>query len=130
MNYVKLDSLNNKIIAEEIKQELPYYGQIRDFLVTDTVKNLFLIRHGETFFNLENRIGGNSGLTEKGRVQAEALANYFKTKKIPYMCIIGDREVENKTLSVRKHKDGDIGSMTVEQLKSKLMDEIQRRAQD
>jgi broad specificity phosphatase PhoE/shikimate kinase len=85
LNYVKLDSLNNQIIKEEITEELPYYGQIRDFLVTDTVKNLFLIRHGETFFNLENRIGGDSGLTEKGRRQAKALAKYFKTKKIPYI---------------------------------------------
>lgn len=85
LNYVKLDSLNNKIIEEEIKQELPYYGQIRDFLVTDTVKNMFLIRHGETFFNLENRIGGNSSLTEKGQAQANSLAQYFKTKKIPYI---------------------------------------------
>jgi len=85
LNYVKLDSLNNQIIKEEITEELPYYGQIRDFLVTDTVKNLFLIRHGETFFNLENRIGGDSGLTEKGRGQAKALAKYFKTKKIPYI---------------------------------------------
>ncbi len=85
VNYVKLDSLNNKIIKEEITEEIPYFGQIRDFLVTDTVKNLFLIRHGETFFNTENRIGGNSSLTEKGKNQAKALADYFKKKDIPYI---------------------------------------------
>lgn len=85
LNYVKLDSLNNQIIKEEITESIPYYGQIRDFLVTDTVKNLFLIRHGETYFNLENRIGGDSSLTEKGHVQAKALGRYFRTKKIPYI---------------------------------------------
>ncbi len=82
-NYVKLDSLNNKIIKEEISEDIPYYDRIRDFLVTDYVKNLFLIRHGETYFNLENRIGGDSGLTENGKKQARALARYFKGKKIP-----------------------------------------------
>jgi len=82
-NFFRLDSLNNKIITEEITADIPYYDQIRDFLVTDTVKNLYLIRHGETFFNLEDRIGGDSDLTENGWAQAGALAEYFKKKKIP-----------------------------------------------
>lgn len=82
-NYIRMDSLDNKILEEEISEDIPYYEQIRDFLVSDTVKNLFLIRHGETFFNLENRIGGDSCLTEKGEAQAEAMARHFKEKKIP-----------------------------------------------
>jgi broad specificity phosphatase PhoE/predicted kinase len=84
-SFIKLDSLNNQILKEEAAEAVPYYDRIRDFLVTDTVKNLFLIRHGETFFNLEDRIGGDSGLTENGMAQAEALADYFKGKKIPYI---------------------------------------------
>ncbi len=82
-NFIKLDSLNNKIIKEEIGGDIPYYDQIRDFLVTDTVKNLYLIRHGETYFNLEDRIGGDSPLTANGAAQAWALAEHFKRKKIP-----------------------------------------------
>jgi len=82
-NFIKLDSLNNKIIQEEVRDDLPYYDRIRDFLVTDMVKTLYLIRHGETYFNLEDRIGGDSDLTEKGRLQAGALAEFFKKKKIP-----------------------------------------------
>ena len=82
-NYVKLDSLNNKILAEEITDKIPYWERIRDFLVTDTVKNLFLLRHGETHFNLENRIGGDSDLTDNGIAQARGLAAYFQRKKIP-----------------------------------------------
>ncbi len=84
-NFVKLDSLNNQIFEEEILENTPYYDRIRDFLVTDTVKNLFLVRHGETFFNLEDRIGGDSGLTENGKAQAKAIAEYFRIKKIPYI---------------------------------------------
>jgi broad specificity phosphatase PhoE len=82
-NRLKLDSLNNMILEEEIAEAIPYYGRIRDFLVTDTVKNLFLIRHGETYFNLENRIGGDSPLTPFGKAQADALARYFKKKRVP-----------------------------------------------
>jgi broad specificity phosphatase PhoE/predicted kinase len=82
-NYIKLDSFHKRIIAEELVDPIPYYYRIRDLLVTPTIKNLYLIRHGETFFNLEDRIGGDSPLTEKGVRQAEALARYFQRKKIP-----------------------------------------------
>ena len=82
-NFLIMDSLYSRLIGEEIKDDIPYYEQIRDFLVADTVKNLYLIRHGETYFNLENRIGGDSDLTENGTAQAKALAEYFKKKKIP-----------------------------------------------
>jgi len=84
-NFVKLDSLNNRILMEEISTRIPFYDLIRDFLVTDSVKNLFLIRHGETYFNLEDRIGGDSSLTPKGLRQAQALAQYFKNKSIPFI---------------------------------------------
>ena len=82
-NYIRLDSLHNRVIEEEISDSIPYHEQIRDFLVTNTVKNLYLIRHGETYYNTEDRIGGDSDLTEKGRAQARALADYFKKKRIP-----------------------------------------------
>jgi len=82
-NFIKIDSLYKKVIQEEIKDNIPYYDQIRDFLVTDTVKHLYLIRHGETYFNLENRIGGDSALTKNGLLQAKALAKYFSKKEIP-----------------------------------------------
>ena len=82
-NFIKLDSLNNQIMREEITDSIPYYERIRDFLVTDSVKNLFLIRHGETYFNLENRIGGDSDLTAKGEAQAGALGEFFRNRKIP-----------------------------------------------
>jgi broad specificity phosphatase PhoE len=82
-NFIKLDSLNNKIIEEEIIDDVPYLDQLRDLLLTDMVRNLFLIRHGETHFNLENRIGGDSVLTETGQAQANKLASYFRSRTIP-----------------------------------------------
>jgi broad specificity phosphatase PhoE/predicted kinase len=82
-NFIKLDSLNKKVLREEIKENIPFYDQVRDFLVTDTLRHLYLIRHGETYYNLENRIGGDSDLTEKGREQARSLAKYFSKKEIP-----------------------------------------------
>ncbi len=44
--------------------------------------------------------------------------------KIPYMFIIGKREAENGTLSVRRHKIGDEGSLSVDDTISRLTAEI------
>ena len=101
-NYVKLDSLNNQILEEEITIDIPLYERIRDFLVTDIVKNLFLIRHGETYFNLENRIGGDSGLTENGTAQARKLAAYFRKTRIPVIFTSGKKRAIQTAAPVKE----------------------------
>jgi threonyl-tRNA synthetase len=50
-----------------------------------------------------------------------------ETKKIPYMCVIGDKEMENQTISLRKRKDGDLGSFLVSNFIKKLKEETERR---
>lgn len=44
-------------------------------------------------------------------------------QKIPYMLIIGDKEVENKQIGVRSRSDGDIGAMSLEDFISKIKSE-------
>lgn len=104
-NFIKLDSLYNKISDEEISDDIPYYDRIRDFLVTDTVKNLFLIRHGETYFNLQNRIGGNSGLTRDGKIQAETLAQSFKNKKVPVIFTSKTKRAVQTAFPIKRLQD-------------------------
>ena len=84
-NFIKIDSLHNRIIKEKVVDTIPLHSRIRDFLVTDMVKNLFLIRHTETFFNVSDRIGGDPSLTLKGENQAKLLATFFRNKKISYI---------------------------------------------
>lgn len=47
-----------------------------------------------------------------------------EVSKIPYMLIIGEKEIENGTLSVRKHGEGDKGSMKVEEFSDFIKKEI------
>jgi Fructose-2,6-bisphosphatase len=82
-NRILVDSFDSCILQEQISDLLPYYDRIRDIITTRVVRNLFLVRHGETFYNREDRIGGDSGLTDKGREQANALAEHFATVRIP-----------------------------------------------
>lgn len=44
-------------------------------------------------------------------------------EKIPYMIIVGDKEAEEKTVSVRSRKEGDLGAMKLDVLCEKLVDE-------
>ena len=45
-------------------------------------------------------------------------------QKIPYMLIVGDKEVEANAVGVRSRKDGDIGAMSVEDFINKIEEEI------
>ena len=49
-------------------------------------------------------------------------------QKIPYMLIIGDKEVEANAVGVRSRKDGDIGQMSIEDFVQKIQEEIKNFA--
>ena len=42
-------------------------------------------------------------------------------EKVPYMVVVGDKDIENNTISIRKRKEGDLGAMTVEQFPEKIV---------
>jgi threonyl-tRNA synthetase len=44
-------------------------------------------------------------------------------KKIPYMLIIGEKEMSEGMVSVRKHGEGDLGSMSVQEFENQLINE-------
>ncbi|MBQ2713157.1 MAG: hypothetical protein IJF71_07225, partial [Clostridia bacterium] len=44
--------------------------------------------------------------------------------KVPYMVIIGDKEVENGVIAVRSRGAGDLGTMTKGDFIARLMQEI------
>lgn len=51
-----------------------------------------------------------------------------ETQKIPFILIVGDREVESRSVSVRRRKKGDLGAMPLSQLIEKMLEEIQKKA--
>ena len=144
-NFIKLDSLHSRILTESISETLPFYDLLRDLLVTDVVKSLFLIRHGETFFNLENRIGGDSPLTENGKKQAHQLGMHFSKKIIPRIfCSTKTRCIETaeiiasyqtKTEIIKLKEFDEINSgvcegMSYEEIKEKMPEVYESRKKD
>jgi threonyl-tRNA synthetase len=51
----------------------------------------------------------------------------WETQKVPYMLIVGEKEVNNSTVSVRKHKHGDQGEISIEEFISALKDSINKK---
>ena len=47
-------------------------------------------------------------------------------KRIPFMLIIGEKEVETNTISVRKQGEGDLGTMTIEEFAQYINKEVEK----
>ena len=75
-------------------------------------------------------------LEEKGiRVELDARQEKIGYKireaqlqKVPYMLILGEKEVEANAVGVRKRKEGDIGQMSIEDFVSMISKEIEEKA--
>jgi threonyl-tRNA synthetase len=46
-------------------------------------------------------------------------------KKIPYLLIVGEKEMENNEVSVRKQSEGDKGSMKITTFAANLTSEVE-----
>ncbi|APD08135.1 threonine--tRNA ligase [Flavobacteriaceae bacterium UJ101] len=79
-------------------------------------------KYAEKVLNLlsENDIRGSidSRSETTGRKIRDCEAN-----KIPYMIIVGEQEAEANSVSIRKHKEGDLGSMSIEDFVKKIQEE-------
>ena len=48
-------------------------------------------------------------------------------EKVPYMLVIGDKDIENGTVSVRSRKDGDLGAMPVDEFIKRIVEEVETK---
>ncbi|MFU2158077.1 threonine--tRNA ligase [Caldisericum sp. AR60] len=53
-----------------------------------------------------------------------------ETEKIPYILIVGDKEVSLGSVSVRKRRSGDIGIMSVDAFLERILNEVKNRVID
>ncbi len=49
-------------------------------------------------------------------------------EKVPYMLVVGDKEVQNRTVSVRSRREGDKGAMPLEDMIKVLLKEVETKA--
>lgn len=51
-------------------------------------------------------------------------------QKVPYMFVVGEKEAESGTVSVRERQKGDIGSMSIEEISNIILNKIAAREND
>ncbi|MBR6025554.1 MAG: threonine--tRNA ligase, partial [Firmicutes bacterium] len=49
-------------------------------------------------------------------------------EKVPYMLVVGDRDIENRTVSPRHRTDGDLGAMSLEDFEKNLKELVDTKA--
>jgi threonyl-tRNA synthetase len=48
-------------------------------------------------------------------------------QKVPYMLVVGDEEQDSDKVAVRRHSEGDVGGMTVQEFARRALEQIARR---
>ena len=48
-------------------------------------------------------------------------------RKVPYMLVVGDREAEQRAVALRRHKEGDLGTVALDEAVERLLSEVGER---
>jgi broad specificity phosphatase PhoE len=94
-SYIKLIDVGRQLIVNRISGYLP--SRLVSFLVNlhNVPRPIWLTRHGQTEFNVAERIGGNSELSPLGGEYAKNLRAFYEERIAPH----GDVEVWTSTLA-------------------------------
>jgi len=86
-------------------------------------------KHFDYACELKNKLV-EAGLRVEADMRNEKLGYKIREaqmEKIPYMLIIGDKETEEKTVSIRSRKHGDLGAKTTEEFIEYITEEINNK---
>ena len=81
-------------------------------------------RHNEAAHELALKLadaGGRVEVYDQNEPMRVKIAK-AQSQKIPYMVVLGDKEIENGTVSVRERHEGDLGAWDVEKLVQTVRD--------
>ena len=82
-------------------------------------------RHNERAAELAVRLRG-SGLRAQVDERTESVGRKIRDaelSKAPYMLVVGDKEADSGSVSVRHHGDGDLGAMSLDDLVARMREE-------
>ena len=113
-------------LIEEYAGALPTWmapEQVRFLPVTDRAAD-YCAEQARTLENAGFRVEVDYRNEKIGRKIRDA-----QTEKVPYMVIVGDRDMENGTVSPRHRTDGDLGAMSVDEFSALLKRVVDNKEQ-
>ena len=109
------------ILIEEFAGKLPTWlapEQVKIIPITDRQKD-YAHQLRNQLFNEKIRVDVDDRSEKMGFKIREA-----QLEKVPYMLIVGEKEVEDGTVSVRSRDEGEVGVLNFDEFKQSLVDEI------
>lgn len=142
-SYVKLIDVGRELVAHKIQGYLP--SRLVYFLMNlhPIPRPVYLTRHGESVFNAEGKIGGDSGLSLRGEAFAKRLGSWANERMMGTDGVLWTstlkRTVETSQHFDRPHTEvraldeisaGDCDGMTYDEIRRDLPGEFEARRAD
>src|SRR5574344_781482 len=86
------------------------------------------IDYAESVYKQLRKAGIRANLDDRSESMNYKIREALQDKKIPYVIVVGDKEVEDKSVAIRKRGKGPIGTLKVDEFISGLLEEIKSRA--
>ncbi|MDG4945026.1 threonine--tRNA ligase [Weeksellaceae bacterium KMM 9713] len=109
------------ILIENTAGEFPMWLTPEQFIILP-ISDKYLEYSKKVLNSIEN--SDICGLIDSRAEKTGRKIRDAEVGKIPYMLIVGEKEEESNTVSVRKHGEGDLGTFTIEEFKSRLENEM------
>lgn len=84
----------------------------------------------ESVYKKMREAGIRVNLDDRSESMNYKIRESLQDKKIPYVCVIGDKEIEANSVAVRARGIGQIGTFTVDEFIDKIVSEIKSRANE
>lgn len=89
-------------------------------------------KHADYAYEIKNKLRA-AGIRADVDDASETLGNKIRkaqSQKIPYVFVVGDKEVENNTVSVRARGGQDLGAMSVDDISERIRQKIEDKSMD
>lgn len=83
--------------------------------------------YAEEVYNKMRAKGIRVQLDDRSESMNYKIREALQQHKVPYVCVVGDKEKESNSLAVRKRGVGQVGTFEVDEFINKLLDEIQTK---
>ncbi len=90
-------------------------------------------RHNEYMEKIHKKLRENNIrviFEEKSESMNYKIRDYLQNRKVPYVLVAGDKEIESGKVAIRKRGVGQIGEMTVDEFIEKLKEEISSKGKN
>ncbi|XP_041429153.1 6-phosphofructo-2-kinase/fructose-2,6-bisphosphatase isoform X2 [Xenopus laevis] len=82
LSYIKIFNVGSRYLVNKVQDHIQSRAVYYLMNIHVTPRSIYLSRHGESELNLSGRIGGDSGLSTRGKQFAHALGNFVKSQQI------------------------------------------------